>query len=585
MIRLEITDPDTAAILVPHLSADLSFDMVRENPLFNRRGDYTYDIDISLRDPHNRAIYQHIDRLTATSRPQNRRARLLCDGHVIADGTEVILKKEGDILKVQILAGNSEMNYLTADENLRIREMDFGTIPTPTATKAQEVANKYYPDTDYVFPIIYKNEEYGFNNAVSYSDGDKPVYPESPTLWPQPYLLYYIEKFVTLLGYTMGQNALLRDARWRRLVLISGYETLEYAKMLPDWSAADFLQNIEQFFNCIFVVNPLNKVVDIYNLQDWYSRQTALQIEDGDIVDEFERTYDCNNAIFFNNYLNVSYQLPDGEYWKYTSLNKEVEKHCTYVTARPQEAASMSDVNWKIFTDPDYGYQFIRLRDEKEGSSTSYSKMVNQFAPSIREVGANNTELKIIPAEIHLDYVSIYRPEDHPEFPNYGYMLSARPQYYEKNDNSDFQKALLNGIQDNAGSVIQVAFYAGMIGVRVPSMGGTASFTQYRRPMCFAQHYYLEFGFMTLTEEEVPGFGTMTMELSGEHGRATSDYEQSDFVDTEQQHTIRFRAPSILDPARQFLIHGRLFVCQQLKYTYQDSHQHPIVEGVFFPYL
>ena len=118
MIRLEITDPTTAEILVPHLSASFSFEMVRENPLFNRRGDYTYDIDISMRDPYNRAIYKHVNRLTATSKPLNRRARLLADGHVIADGTEVILRLEADTLKIQIVAGNSELNYLTADDNI-----------------------------------------------------------------------------------------------------------------------------------------------------------------------------------------------------------------------------------------------------------------------------------------------------------------------------------------------------------------------------------------------------------------------------------------------------------------------------------
>ncbi|MBO4906214.1 MAG: hypothetical protein J5486_04145 [Bacteroidaceae bacterium] len=585
MIRLEITDTTTGELFVPHLRNDLAFEMLRENPLFTLRGDYTYDIDISLRDPHNRAIYQHIDRLTATSRPQNRRARLICDGRVVCDGTEVILKLEGDTLKVQILAGNSEMNYLTADDNLRIREMDFGTIPKPTTAKAQEVANKCYPDADYVFPVIYKNDEWGLNNDISHSDGDTPVYPEDATLWPQPFVLYYVEKFITLLGFSVGRNALLQDNRWKRLVLISGYETLEYAKMLPDWSASEFLENIEQFFNCILVVNHLTKVVDIYNLQNWYARQTAIELEDAIIEDEFEREYDNASSVFRNNYRNVSYVLPGGDYWKYAHLNEEVEKHCQHISARPQEAAQIGDVTWKVFTDPDYGFQFIRLREETEGGYRVYSKMVNQFAPYITDSGADNTEMKIVPAEIHLDYIQIYAPGDNPAFPNYGYSLSARPQYYEQADSTDFQAAVINGINDNAGSVMQVAFYAGMLGVRVPSLGGTAYFTDYKRPMCFAQRYYLEFGFMTLTEEEVPGFSTMTMELNGEYGQAASDFSQKDYVDTNQQHTIRFRTAAMLDPTLQYLIHGRLFVCQQLKYRFADGRQYPIVEGVFYPYI
>ena len=137
--------------MVPHLPSTLGFELIRENPFFARRGDYTYDIDISLRDPHNRAIYDHIDRLTRAGRPQNRRARLYCDGHVICDGTEVILKKEGDNVKIQILAGNSELNILTADENLRIRDMDFGSFTEPR--DRQTYLGQIYPDVRIAYPL------------------------------------------------------------------------------------------------------------------------------------------------------------------------------------------------------------------------------------------------------------------------------------------------------------------------------------------------------------------------------------------------------------------------------------------------
>ena len=581
MIRLEIYPEGARSPLVPNLPADLSFELIRENPFFKRRGDYTYDIDISLKDPHNRPIYGHIDRLTIGAHPKGRKAKLICGGRTVCEGTEVILKKEEDIVKIQILAGESEINFLTADENLRIRNMNFGTIPTPTQEMAQQVVHSVYPQANYVFPVIYKNDASGFDNEVGAVIGDTPSYSNTE-LWPQPFLLYYVEKFVQLLGYNLGNNELRSYPKWCRLVLISGYRTLEYAKMLPNWSAAEFLSQIEKFFNCVFLVNPLTKVVDIRFLPGWYSGNQPVRIEADNIVDSFIRDYDEEDGIFQNNYKNISYALPSGEYWKFASLDNEVQKHCQQLTMRPNEAAQLGDVNWKIFNDPDYGFQFVRIREQTEGGQASYSRMINQFAPYVSDESADSTEFKIIPAEIHLHYV-MFTQED-PTFPNYGYYLCAHPQFYDQQDLSNFKDVIVNGINDNSGDVMQVAFYAGMIGVRVPLGDGTYSWVGLKYPMCFAQRYYLEGGLMQITENEVPGASTMTLELSGQNGRAVRDYGTALYADISQKHTIQFRSEEMLNPNDLYVIAGRLFICQQIKYTYANGKQHPVAEGVFYPY-
>ena len=570
MIRLEITDPATGTVYVPHLPADLSFEMLRENPLFNRRGDYTYDIDISLRDPHNRAIYQHIDRLTASSRPQNRRARLLCDGHVVADGTEVILKKEGERVKIQIVAGNSEMNYLIADENLRIREMDFGKIPKPSINTVERVMNLSYPDANYAFPTIYKGTDTSydedsslnpgiFDNEYYYGNGEMH-YSDSSELWPQPYLLYYVEKFIRILGYTIRRND-LRNTKWCRLMLISGYKTLEYAKMLPDWTAAEFLEEMEKFFNIIIVVDQITKTADIINLTQWYNETAPVEIDDANICDEFEADYEPSENQFHNNYVNIAYKLPSGKYWKFASIDKDIMRRCEVITATTHQAAQMEDVSWKIFYEPGHDFYFIRY---KEGGS-NYTILVNMFAPYIENEEVGTTTFRIIPAEIYFSEVTAWG--------NYlSEMNAAMPQFYENEVDSEeftFYDAIEQGIKDVAGDVIQVAFYAGMLGNSV-----------YRRPFQFTIPKAFHLGLIEVTEQILPGASSMTLEP---RKRYAQDFKNSYRVGKEA-YTASFRAAAILDPMRQFLIHNRLFVCQQLKYTYKDGHQHPIVEGVFYPY-
>lgn len=43
------------------LSEQFELELITENPYFTRKGEYTYDIDIDLRNPNNRMIYQHIN--------------------------------------------------------------------------------------------------------------------------------------------------------------------------------------------------------------------------------------------------------------------------------------------------------------------------------------------------------------------------------------------------------------------------------------------------------------------------------------------------------------------------------------------
>lgn len=582
MIRLEITDPATGHVLLPHLSASLSFQMIRENPLFNQRGDYTYDIDISLRDPHNRAIYQHLDRITANKRPQNRRARLICDGHVIADGTEVILKKEGDTLKVQILAGNSEMNYLTADDSLRIREMNFGSIPSPTAAGAVGNAYKVYPQADYVFPqcVTSMPEEgsWTYINEIDWSMNTL-AYREGTVLRPMPFVLYVFEKFIRLLGYTIGTNELLNDTRWTRLIMIHNFDTLDIAKMLPDWSAAEFLKQMEIFFNCVVCLNPVSKRADILAYNSFASRNNAIEIPQEDIVDDFERVYDAEEAGFLHHYEDIEYELPGGEYWKRTCLDPSVERLCTEVTATFAEVDQIpiEDSEWTIYhsTSPDLRYVRVNeLCTATEEWARIYKRyIVNQFKPHTENSGSTTT-LKVIPARTELHLAGISR-------------IYPVAEEVEKKEEVEFKEAIGSTISETTVDNMQVCFYttAGYSFGFNPGDRTLYALT-FVRPSCATTLDYIDTRVgMFVHLPTYTGIANMTLELNGQQGLYNTHFRPEQAIDIQEACTIKFRARGGYDLKLPFLIRGRLFVCQQLKYTYADSHQHPIVEGTFYPYL
>lgn len=607
MIRLEITDPATGSILVPHLSADLSFDVVRENPLFNRRGDYTYDIDISLRDPHNRAIYQHIDRLTAASRPKNRHARLLCDGHIVAEGTEVILKKEADTLKIQILAGNSEMNYLTADENLRIREMDFGSIPQSIINPghARSVSPLIYPATNYVFPMLCKGSSTneGYDNKYQMgswkgSNENGIYYDDDTELWPQPFLLYYVEKFIQLLGYKITRNDLRNDKRWTHLLLISGYRTLSYAKMLPDWTASEFVTEIERFFNCIILTSKDAKTAQIICIPEFYSSSGFSEIND--ILDEFTTEYDgaSENYTFAND--NLKYQLPGNNYYRYKSLPDDVIKGSTLVSTpiAPKFIITHENTDWKIYTTIVGRNQFVVTKDRDSEGNVIRKRWwyVNEFHHEAPE-DTQWQEMRIIPAHT---FIRFYRPADIYYNPDIlcG-IVSAYPQYYDNSEAGDFTATIQGGGKENAATTMQVAFYTGIIQTmkadRETGMLSDSGFYYgmlQTKPFSVTDYLftrvdgtYIDQQDFSLSNELWPDYLEYTLALDGENGRYQKDYNRNKMADLTNPYTIRFRTSVLLDPITPFLIRGRLFVCQQLKYKYTDGRQDPIVEGTFYPYI
>ncbi len=602
MIRLEITDPSTGTIFVPHLPATTSFDMMRENPLFNRRGDYTYDIDIPLSDAWNRSIYQHIDRIGASSHPEGRRARLLCDGHVIADGKELILKKEGNILKIQIISGNSELNYLVADSDLNIRDMNFGTLDTPTREAAASSSMHVYPDVNVVYPMLIQSisdedesvmspEEYAawrlqvYANICEYStSSNRMEYEDGTDLKPAPYLLYIVERFIELLGYSVVTDELRSEARWCRLVLIPESDTLDIAKMLPDWTADEFLRELETFFNCVFLVDPTTKNVTIKRYQSFVSENNPVEISDEDVVDDFERDYQTEEPEFLHEYEGLEYSLPDGEYWRKMSMDPSVERLCTEATAsfaqvgeKQGEGMSVEQTNWKIFKLPERDVHFVRINGFVPGVSQWHSYnvykryFVNQFK---KYEGENSKTLNIVPVRTELRYYSPAR-------------IFPVAEKVEEQDKMYFAEAISSRISENVADRLQVCFYTSDGYAFGVDSDRQLHMYNFRTAICVTAQDYLE----DLTQgvpvhiPDYTGRTDLTLELNGSHGLVATHFSKNLSVEMAEASTLRFRSGEFLDPAVPYLIHGRLFLCQKLKYTYLDGHQHPIVEGTFFPYI
>ena len=205
------------------LSEDLGTDYFVTNPYFTRTGEHTYDIDIDLSDPVNAAIYGHIDRADVGTRYRNRSALLISEYGVLMRGTEVILQLEDGHAKIQLVAGNSEMNYIAGD-SLMLDMLDLGEIETLNSSVATQSLSGSYPDWDFVCcPVCTYNDEdtadyefiadpsspkVGLANVLrfSFTQGGNSVDIVSNLPSPQPYIGAILRRAIEALGYSHSPN-------------------------------------------------------------------------------------------------------------------------------------------------------------------------------------------------------------------------------------------------------------------------------------------------------------------------------------------------------------------------------------------
>lgn len=570
-----------------HFQQDTNFEYFRENPFFTKSGDYTYDIDIDLSDPVNQVIYEHIDRLHSLNKPTGRKACLFDGNRIICYGTEILLKKEEDILKIQIVSGNSELNYIYAGDK-KIRELDFGTIPQPTVQYAASVADYRYPEANYVFPPILKSDDENhsgsdFNNKIANFALGSLQYDSNTKFYPQPFLLYYVEKIVEIVGYKVAYNCLLEEERWRRLIIVSGYDSLEFSKLLPDWTANEFITSCEMFFNVVFLVDSTKHEAHIIPAKKYYSDLNPIILTKDEIIEEFDRDYETDGSELYLDYNNIEYDLPSSAGYKYASIDSVVLDKCTIQKAKMGDLWNVEDANWAnnyiIYHDVDNNVYFIRTE------AVHNFRQVMQLQPSVKDKDGDTVTLKIVPSEIHLERInmigSMMMPFD-------VFSFSPIPDYYENTAPASFHDAISKGITDSASDIMKVAFYTGMVGLRHEAGQAYNHASSYKMPMCVCTKWQMltwnPNGLFYIHPNEMAGNPqNMTLSLCGDDGRAVIDFGNNLVVDTSQEHIIRIITTKELSPTSVYIINNRRFYCKSLKYTVENGERAKIIEGRFFP--
>lgn len=326
------------------LSDGMSVELYSRNPFFTKEGEYTLDIDIDLREPGNAALYANIQRSDFWHRPVGRRAVLYNEMGVIINGTEVVLEIDGSTAKIQIVGGNSELNYIAGGDKT-LRSLDLGSVGELTPARALASVRGRYPDFDFVCaPVLRVLEKPSYPmdavegfagqmmdasvvTSASVLDSEKtlnrmpyPVaddalaYADDAQLQALPYLCAIIRRVFTALGLEVEYNV-MEENEFSQLVIVHSYRTDEYAKMLEGWKVIDFIEQYEYLAGVVTLVD--GNRVRIVTAESYYRDSTREVVAHGDVLDDMQKKFDQSRSERSVVYRNVYYTFPSSTLCKF----------------------------------------------------------------------------------------------------------------------------------------------------------------------------------------------------------------------------------------------------------------------------
>lgn len=296
---MEITNEKGRHFDIP---ADYTLDIEFINPILDDVGSQSAPGTLPF-TPHNLALLDFPDRMDRTHKYRVKREIIVREGIWQKRATQIILKaNEKD--KIVSTFYFDEAIFYEKIKNLTLPDIDYGPVRTMPVADLFRICNdvmfcRKQEDFD-LFPVVV-----GFDgkNATSFQDvkwlnqisidadtanvglTDRSAVPEnidgtSVTL-PLGYgvtpflkLTFVFRKIAAQLGYTLADNIFETDASLKHLLIVNNVidaivdGQLDYRKLLPAITVADFLIAIANKFGVRFICNEVNKQIDIVVIDD-----------------------------------------------------------------------------------------------------------------------------------------------------------------------------------------------------------------------------------------------------------------------------------------------------------------------------
>lgn len=570
---------DGIAVVLP---SEFSITVKQENAFFTKNGEYTYDIELSLLVPENAKLYGFLNRLNITERPATKRkAVLVADNRVYLNGTEIITGWTDTKVSIQLVSGNSELNYFVGSDELISTLAMKETNPVVSGSVSTDYVKKTYPDVDYNLMMTYDSLHQVdkniwlyrlYNNDVNNPYAGYIVQKEDIQPYdyiPQPYLCAYMRELLKALGYTLEYNA-IEDTPWKSVYIVHVCETYKWNEMLPGWTAKDFLQNIETMFNGSFLIDHRTKKVSFLLNVSYLPKVSNVHLQN--VVDAYtveveeEEEADAINST-------IKYKLPSTEYYKLRCLPDVVK-----------EAARQKSIDGDLFTffakpenqvtDTIFDYKSVNRKIiYLEGSGImSNLEMVDELASLVRENAESELELEFVPAELteRAFYIEGIDPG--------GFYLG---QYYipsvsvsdDEPDETTYDSIhnMVNNLSEKTESKsnIFLAFFRGLNPVQIGVMPANSY------PLAFIDRFFPTTSWPATLPSDYPTFNLVEME--------TYFYSNAYKIDRKNPVKITCYDSNLYPASSVFEIFNRRYLAKEIEYTIGPNGRTQAWTGTFYP--
>jgi len=555
----------------------------RENSFFTKSGEYTYDATLRLDNPTNNELYGFLHRLNKTDEVETKRsAVLIADGHVYCRGTEVITGWTEQTVTIQIVSGESELNYFIG-QDLKIEDLDMGSIEGRVTSID---AAQSYPDVEYCLPTVRSapgkvyNQYTGSGNMLGgqYTGNNNDL--TGTGVRPQPYLCALLRRLLSALGYNKNREMInqLEDTQFSKLFLVNTVFTTEYAKMLPGWTVKDFLTEVEKLTGVVFVTDNTdteNPTCDIL-LKTLYF-QNAKQFTIRNVTDAYEVTLeDDDSRIAEFSTSDASYELPDHFWSKLMKLPDGFVESADVEEFDPINIKTAIKDTKKVYKERTTDRYFIAVTREyetvnPEGSSTDkFALEIGQFCNLDRDDTTSTLEIKITPAPMAwlgkygCEVIDIATTDGYRETTDSG---SEAEQ--ETSDKGDAESVIRSFEKTESAAVdLYCAFHNGTkLGNNCP-VAYTDAYHAVSQPLLYP---------MIVDVITGPEGSLRLSDLD-------SGYYQGGYqIDTSHAYTIETYDPNVIDVRQVYVIRNKRFVCRDVEEVITANGRQAKWKGTFYP--
>lgn len=284
-----------------------SFKVSLENQFFTKTSSYSFDVELPMSAPENRAIFGNLNRRDVTKGHKSLTAKLLADNITILSGTATITQVTEASVKVQLLGESAAYRYGNKVDKLHIDTLPLGDWYTRTFGTypgfSQSHTGSTYPIISYLayelegdwtatsfinwilhngmwvaYPIYNTEADTVCNHYLwraTSTDDNAAYYLSVPYATPdgsrnghpqikfavQPFLWYMCKIIAEATGYTLADtdNALYQDPFLRRIFLANANINIECNRCLPHWTVNEWWTQIENTFGVTMLLSDTDR--------------------------------------------------------------------------------------------------------------------------------------------------------------------------------------------------------------------------------------------------------------------------------------------------------------------------------------